>query len=72
VGILKPFQGTPLTTTPALPPLHNGRFLHRLARALLARLHLGEWHVLVQWADMADMEAMWEPVDVFKALFPDF
>jgi hypothetical protein len=29
VGVLKPFRGTPPTPPLALPPLHNGRPLHR-------------------------------------------
>jgi hypothetical protein len=72
VGVLKPFRGTPPATTLALPPLHNGRLLHRPAHALRARLRRGEWHVLIHWTDMAETKVTWEPVDAFKALFPNF
>jgi hypothetical protein len=72
VGILKPFHGTPPTAPPALPPLHNGRVLHRPARALHAQLRRGVWHVLIQWESLPDDDASWEPVDEFRALFPSF
>lgn len=34
VGVLKPFRGTPPTTVPVLPPLHNGRLLPQPERVL--------------------------------------
>jgi hypothetical protein len=36
ISILKPFHGTPPATTPALPPLHNGRILQAPDHALRA------------------------------------
>jgi hypothetical protein len=72
VGVLKPFRGTPPTTPPALPPLHNGRLLHRPRQALGAQRRRGVWHVLVHWEDMEESAATWEPVEEFKARFPDF
>jgi viroplasmin and RNaseH domain-containing protein len=37
-----------------------------------AQLRRDAWHVLIQWADMADSEATWELVDDFKSRFPNF
>ncbi|XP_066373102.1 uncharacterized protein [Miscanthus floridulus] len=72
VGVLKPFRGTPPATTPALPPLHHGRVLHRPERALRGQLHRGVWNVLIQWESMPKADATREPVEEFKALFPSF
>jgi hypothetical protein len=72
VGVLKPFRGQPPSTSPGLPPLHNGRLLHQPAAALRAQLRRGAWHVLIQWTDMAESDASWELLDDFKARFPDF
>jgi hypothetical protein len=72
VGVLKPFRGQPPSTSPGLPPLHNGRLLHQPACALRAQLRRGAWHVLIQWTDMAESDATWERVDEFKVRFPDF
>ncbi|XP_066373750.1 uncharacterized protein [Miscanthus floridulus] len=72
VGILKPFCETPPAATPVLVPLHHRRLLHRPVRALHAQLCRGIWHVLIQWEDMNDAEASWEPVDEFKTRFPSF
>ena len=72
VGVLKPFHGTPPESTPPLPPLRNGRVLHRPARAVRGQLRRGVWHVLIQWDGLPDTEATWEPVEEFRALFPAF
>ena len=72
VGVLKLFRGTPPTTPPALPPLHHGRRLQQPARALHAQLHRGTWHVLIQWAELPEDEAIWEPLEEFCAEFPTF
>ena len=72
VGVLKPFRGTPPSTTPALPPLRHGRVLHRPTRVLRSQLRRGVWHVLVQWENLPEDDATWEPVDEFRATFPSF
>ena len=72
VGVLKPFRGTPPSTTPALPPLHQGRLLHRPTRVLRSQLRRVVWHVLVQWENMPEDDATWEPVEEFRATFPSF
>ena len=72
IGVLKPFKGTPPMSTPALPPLHNGRLLHRPERALRSQLRRGVWHVLIKWDSLPEDDATWEPVDEFRARFPSF
>jgi hypothetical protein len=72
VGVLKPFRGTPPTTTPHLPPLQNGRLLPMPERVLRATLRRGVWHVLVQWEGMDSANATWEPLDAFRAARPSF
>jgi len=39
---------------------------------LHSQLRRGVWHVLVQWENMPEDEATWEPVDEFRTLFPSF
>ena len=72
VGVLKPLWGPPPTATPALPPMHNGRVLHRPAQALRGQLRRGVWHVLIQWEGLPEDDATWEAVDDFRARFPSF
>ena len=72
VGVLKPFIGTPLATTPTLPLLQLGCTLQQPERVLRSSLHRGAWHILVQWAGMPAAEATWEPVDAFRATHPSF
>ena len=57
VGVLKPFRGTPPSSTPALPPLRHGRLLPQPARVLRASLRRDVWHVLVHWENMPESEA---------------
>lgn len=53
VGVLKPFHGTPPTTTPPLPPLQHGRLLPQPERVLGSSNRRGAWHLLIQWAGMS-------------------
>ena len=57
VAVLKPFRGTPPSTTPALPPLRHGRVLHRPACVLRSQLRHDVWHVLVQWENLPEDDA---------------
>ena len=72
VGVLKPFIGTPPTSTPPLPPLQHGRPLLQPERVLRSRLQRGSWHILVQWAGLPPSEATWEPMDGFRVAHPSF
>jgi hypothetical protein len=72
VGVLKPFRGTPPTNTPPLPPLQHGCLLETQKRVLQAQLHRGVWHVLMRWKGLPPSESTWEPVDEFRAAFPEF
>ena len=72
VGVLKPFRGTPPSSTPALPPLRHGRLLPQPARVLRASLRRDVWHVLIHWANMPESEATWEPLEAFREAHPTF
>ena len=72
VGILKPFHGTPPTSTPALPPLQHGRTLQAPEKVLRAKLRRGVWFVLVQWTGLPSAEATWEPLEAFHEAHPMF
>ena len=72
VGVLKPFRGPPPSTTPALPPLHQGRRQFQPDQVLRAQLRRGVWHVLVKWAGLTQADASWEPLEDFRAEFPTF
>ena len=37
-----------------------------------AQLRHGVWHVLIQWAGLPEADATWEPVEEFRAAYPDF
>jgi hypothetical protein len=73
VGVLKPFRGDlPPMSPPLLPPMRHGRLLLEPGRALRAQLRRGEWHVLIQWVNLPEADATWEPLDDFRARFPSF
>jgi len=72
VGILKPFHGTPPSSTPALPPMQHGRPLQAPLKVLRSQLRRGSWYILVQWMGLPSAEATWEPVDVFREAHPTF
>lgn len=73
VGVLKPFRGdVPPPSPPALPPLRHGRLLLEPQRALRARRARDVWQVLVQWTNLLESEATWEPLDDLRARFPGF
>jgi len=72
VGVLKPFHGTPPSTTQPLPPLHHGRMLQQPEKVLKSQLRRGIWHVLIQWSGFPNSEATWEAVPDFKQSYPDF
>jgi hypothetical protein len=72
VGMQKPFCGTLLAAPLALSLLHNKRLLHHPVHDLRAQLCRNTWHVLIQWEDMNNAKATWEPVEEFKTHFPSF
>jgi len=72
VGVLKPFHGTPPTSTPALPPLQHGRPLQAPEKVLRAKLRRGVWFILVQWTGLPSAEATWEPLEAFREAHPTF
>jgi hypothetical protein len=39
---------------------------------LRSQLCRNTWHVLIQWEDMNNAKATWEPVEEFKTHFPSF
>ena len=52
--------------------MRHGRLLEAPERALSSQLRRGVWHVLIQWAGLPETDATWEPVDNFRAAYPDF
>jgi hypothetical protein len=71
VGVLKPFHGEPPSATPPLPPLQHGRVLDVPERVIKAQLRRGTWHVLVKWVGLPVADSTWEPLEGFRAAFPD-
>ena len=71
VGLLKQYHGAPPDGPPPLPPMEHGRLLPVLLQVLRASLRRGVWHVLVHWAGTAEPDATWEPLEQFKASYPN-
>ncbi|XP_068649561.1 uncharacterized protein [Aristolochia californica] len=72
VSLLKPFKGdSPLLHT-ALPPIQDGRSIPTPTHVLQAHRAQDPWEVLVQWSDEEMVEASWEPLESFQALYPNF
>ncbi|XP_068636084.1 uncharacterized protein [Aristolochia californica] len=62
VSLLKPFKGDSSLLHPPLPALHDAR----------ARRIKDIWQILVQWVETDPVEASWEPLAEFQALYPNF
>jgi hypothetical protein len=72
VGLLKPFRGTPPVLPLDLPPMQNGRLLPSPEKIIKARMQHGQWQVLVHWNGTQPVDATWEPLQQFKASYPQF
>ena len=72
VGLPKPHKGDPPTAPAPLPPTLDDRLLPAPKRAIHAQLRRGSWHVLIKWHGMSDDNAIWEPFQAFKDLYPTF
>ena len=72
VGLLKPYNytGAPPTAPVVLPPVQDGRLLPAPERVLRAQLRRGDWKLLVKWQGLSEDDAMWEPLQDFKTLYP--
>jgi hypothetical protein len=73
VGLLKPYNYTGVSPTgPAvLPPVQDGRLLPAPEQVLRAQQRRGAWRLLVKWQGFPEDDATWEPLEEFKALYPD-
>ncbi|XP_068662873.1 uncharacterized protein [Aristolochia californica] len=70
-ALLKSFKGgSPMLHTP-LPPLHDGRVLPTPDHVFQAHCINDHWEIVVQWAEADPVEASWEPLAEFKALYPN-
>jgi hypothetical protein len=72
IGVLKPYIGTPPTTTPSLPPLQHGCLLQAPEKVLCSQIRNGQRHILVQWAGFPSANATWENADEFREGYPEF
>jgi hypothetical protein len=71
VGLLKQWRGDPPATPAAVPPVLDGRLLPAPEKVVRAQLRRSNWKLLVKWQGLPDEDATWEPLDDFKALYPD-
>jgi len=73
VGLLKPYNytGSPPLGPAVLPPVQDGRLLPAPEQVLRAQLRRGAWRLLVKWQGLPEDDATWEPLEDFKALYPD-
>jgi len=73
MGLLKPYNytGSPPSGPAVLPPVQDGRLLPAPKQVLRAQLRRGAWCLLVKWQGLPEDDATWEPLEDFKALYPD-
>ena len=73
VGLLKPYNytGSPPLGPAVLPPVQDGRLLPAPEQVLRAQLRRGAWRLLVKWQGLPEDDATWEPLEDFKALYPN-
>ena len=69
VGVLKPYRRP--RRLRFLPCAMAGSCSNRRGRSVLNYVW-GVWHVLIQWLNLPDSEATWEPLEDFRSRFPSF
>jgi hypothetical protein len=52
--------------------MHHGRVLPTPVLVMKSRLAHGRWQILVRWEALLPSELMWEHVDEFRKLYPQF
>ncbi|XP_068657889.1 uncharacterized protein [Aristolochia californica] len=72
VSLLKPFKVDLHMLHTPLPPLQDGRVLPTPAHVFQACRVNDAWEILVHWAQMDPVEASWELLAEFQALYPNF
>jgi hypothetical protein len=69
---LKKFVGTPPSTPPDLPPIHNGVITPQPVRLERVRVARGVRQLLVHWQGEPPESATWEDLEAFRERFPHF
>ena len=54
-----------------MPPVLDGRLLPAPETVVRAQLRCGNWKLLVKWQGLSEEDATWEPLNDFKALYPN-
>ena len=69
---MKKFVGTPPSTPPDLPPIHNGVITPQPVRLERVRVARGVRQLLVHWQGEPPESATWEDLEAFHERFPHF
>ena len=69
---LKKHQGDPPATMVPLPPVVHGRVVPTPDSVKRACLNRGIWELCVRWVGRDSSDSTWEPLDEFKATYPEF
>ncbi|XP_074347673.1 uncharacterized protein LOC141686543 [Apium graveolens] len=72
VSLLKEYKGPPPGNVSNLPPLFEGKALPIHQSIVHSRLNRGQRELLVLWEGNPHENATWEPLENFRAVYPEF
>lgn len=72
VSFLKEYKGPQPDAVGDLPLVYDGKALPTPQAIINTRLNRGRRELLVQWAGCPQEDATWEPIDNFRAAYPEF